>query len=122
MVLLNNKLSSRKRRSLKMRHKFKSLNVIRLIIHRTSRHIYAQIFDINTSTVLMSASTLEQGIQRQLSSYTGNKQSASFIGLIIAHRALKKGIQSVVFDRSGFKYHGRVKILAESARKAGLKF
>lgn len=122
MIDLKHNISSRVRRSLKTRYHFKSLNVIRLIIHRTSRHMYAQIFDTKTSTILTSASTLEKGIRRQLNSYTGNKESASFIGVIIANRALKKGIQSVVFDRSGFKYHGRVQILAESARKSGLKF
>ena len=122
MNTLHNKKSSRIRRMLKMRNTLKQSVVMRLIVHRTSRHIYAQIFDMKTASVLASASTLESSIQKQLGTYTGNKKSASFIGEIIALRALKKGIEYVVFDRSGFKYHGRVQILAESARKSGLKF
>ncbi|QCI26118.1 50S ribosomal protein L18 [Buchnera aphidicola] len=122
MYIDNNKKFFRIRRSLKIRCKFKNLNAMRLVVHRTSRHIYAQIINTKTATVLTTASTLEKNIQSKLSSYTGNKLSASFIGLMIAQRALKKGVDSVIFDRSGFKYHGRIKSLAESARKSGLKF
>ncbi|QCI27320.1 50S ribosomal protein L18 [Buchnera aphidicola] len=122
MNILKNKKNARIRRSLKNRIRFKNLNIIRLVVHRTPRHIYAQIFDSKKSIVLVSASTVEKKIRKTLNSYTGNKKSASIIGTMIAHRALKKGICSVSFDRSGFKYHGRIQILAESARKAGLKF
>lgn len=122
MKVSNNKKSARIRRSLKMRCNFKYLNVMRLVVHRTSRHIYAQIINSENSTVLTTASTVEKIIKCKLSSYTGNKESASFVGSMIARRALKKGVASVVFDRSGFKYHGRIKMLAESARKSGLKF
>lgn len=122
MNIFKNKRSSRIRRSLKMRCNLKNLNVMRLVVHRTARHIYAQIINTKTSMVLTAASTLEKNIRNKLSSYTGNKESASFIGSEIAQRALNKGIYSVVFDRSGFKYHGRVKTLAEAARNSGLKF
>ncbi|WP_367678703.1 50S ribosomal protein L18 [Buchnera aphidicola] len=117
-----NKKLSRIRRGLKTRIKLKSCDMMRLVIHRTSRHMYAQIIDPISFNVVVSASTLEKSIRKNLISYTGNQDSANYIGDTIAKRALKKGISTVSFDRSGFKYHGRVKMLAESARKSGLKF
>ncbi len=116
-----NKIISRIRRSLRTRRKIKELGAVRLVIHRTSRHMYAQIISSSESKVLVHASTLEKSVRFNLK-YTGNKEAAEKIGKIIAERALSKGIDNVSFDRSGFKYHGRVQILAESARKYGLKF
>ncbi|WP_422667394.1 50S ribosomal protein L18 [Buchnera aphidicola] len=120
-IFINKKSDSRIRRSVKIRCKLRKLNAIRLVVHRTSRHIYAQVISPIESKVLVTASTLEKNINYHLK-YTGNKEAASIIGKIIAERSLKKGIISLSFDRSGFKYHGRIKILAESAREAGLKF
>ncbi|NIH41147.1 MAG: 50S ribosomal protein L18 [Buchnera aphidicola (Periphyllus aceris)] len=118
---MNLKSKIRKKRSLKIRCKLKSLQVIRLVVHRTSRHIYAQIISSDNFSIIAFASTLEKEISKNLS-YTGNKKSAQVIGEIIAKRALKKGIKKVSFDRSGFKYHGRIMELANSARKFGLQF
>lgn len=106
---------------MKTRLKIKDLGAVRLVVHRTSRHMYAQIISSTESKVLACASTLEKNISCDLK-YTGNKEAASKIGKIIAERATSKGIYNVSFDRSGFKYHGRVKILAESAREFGLNF
>lgn len=122
MIVLSKKTTiSRIRRSMKTRCKIKQLGAMRLVIHRTSRHIYAQIISSIESKVFAYASTLEKNINSNLK-YTGNKIAAALVGKIIAERALKKGIHCVAFDRSGFKYHGRIKVLAESARAVGLKF
>ncbi|WP_367675087.1 50S ribosomal protein L18 [Buchnera aphidicola] len=109
------------KRARRFRHKISLKGVIRLIVHRTSRHIYAQVLDPNNSNVLVSASSLEKKLFSSLK-YTGNKESASLLGEIIAKRSLKKGIKKVAFDRSGFQYHGRIKAVADSARKFGLSF
>ncbi|WP_343183978.1 50S ribosomal protein L18 [Buchnera aphidicola (Ceratovacuna keduensis)] len=114
------KKDARIRRFLKYREKFKKLKSIRLVVHRSSRNIYAQIISSN-NFVVVSASTLEKNIKKNIC-YPGNKKSAKLIGKKIALRSLKNGIDRVSFDRSGFKYHGRIKELAESARKYGLKF
>lgn len=98
-----------------------SNGIIRLVVHRTPRHMYAQIIDSNTSNVLVSASSLEKKFFSSLK-YTGNKESANLLGEIIAKRSLKKGIKKISFDRSGFQYHGRIKAVADSARKFGLIF
>ncbi|MFI4819105.1 MAG: 50S ribosomal protein L18 [Enterobacterales bacterium] len=111
----------RLKRSKKTRCKIKSLCSLRLTIHRTSKHIYAQIISSNNSEVLISASTLEKNIKNKLKQ-TGNKYAATKIGKIIAKRSINKNIKKVSFDRSGFKYHGRIKSLAKSARKYGLNF
>ncbi|AYN24582.1 50S ribosomal protein L18 [Buchnera aphidicola] len=120
MFYRNKKIISRIRRSVKARCKIKSLGAIRLVVHRTSRHMYAQIISPEAK-VLVFASTLEKKVKLDLK-YTGNKEAAEIIGKIIAERALSKGISKVSFDRSGFKYHGRIKKLADSARNFGLKF
>ncbi|XBC41016.1 MAG: 50S ribosomal protein L18 [Buchnera aphidicola (Nurudea yanoniella)] len=120
MVFFNKK-RARIRRATNTRYKLKTLQSIRLVVHRTSRHIYAQIISFNNSSVLAVASTLEKNFSK-LIKYTGNKEAASIIGKTIAERALKKGIEHVAFDRSGFKYHGRIQALAHAARKVGLKF
>ncbi|WP_343188155.1 50S ribosomal protein L18 [Buchnera aphidicola (Ceratoglyphina bambusae)] len=119
MIFFKKKIS-RIRRFLKTRKMFKKIKSIRLVVHRSSRHIYAQIISEN-NLVLASASTLEKKVKEE-NIYTGNKEFAKLIGKKIALRSLKKGIKKVSFDRSGFKYHGRIKELADSARKFGLKF
>ncbi|WWO97457.1 MAG: 50S ribosomal protein L18 [Candidatus Dasytiphilus stammeri] len=117
------KKSIRLRRSARARSQFKKFDSIRLVIHRTSCHIYAQIITVNSSgcQILAVASTLEKTIKNKLIN-TGNKIAAKIVGEIIAERALKKGIRTVSFDRSGFLYHGRIQALADAARSKGLKF
>lgn len=115
-----NKKIARFKRYIKTRIRLKKLNKIRLVVHRTSRHIYAQIINPDYK-ILASASTVEKNIKKKLK-YSGNKEAAFFIGKKIAERALKINILYISFDRSGFKYHGRIKSLAESARISGLKF
>ncbi|AMA64762.1 50S ribosomal protein L18 [Candidatus Arsenophonus lipoptenae] len=112
---------ARLRRATKIRYKFYKLDVIRLVVHRTPRHIYAQIIPSKGSDILVMASTIEKFVSKQIK-YTGNKEAATVIGKLIAERALKKGIKKVAFDRSGFKYHGRVQALANAARESGLQF
>ncbi|AFA41037.1 50S ribosomal subunit protein L18 [Wigglesworthia glossinidia endosymbiont of Glossina morsitans morsitans (Yale colony)] len=112
---------ARIKRATKTRKKIRTLNISKLLIHRTSKHIYAQIISPDCSYVLASASTLEKKIMSILKN-SGNKKAAEIIGKKIAERALNKNITKIAFDRSGFKYHGRVKALAEAARKFGLNF
>ncbi|WP_075434110.1 50S ribosomal protein L18 [Buchnera aphidicola] len=116
------KKDSRIRRYTKIRKKIHSSREFRLVVHRSSRHIYAQIISYQTAKVLVVASTLEFKKLKITSAYTGNKISAKLVGQLISRRALEKGIKVVSFDRSGFQYHGRVKELAESARISGLVF
>ncbi|WP_348666376.1 50S ribosomal protein L18 [Arsenophonus symbiont of Ornithomya chloropus] len=116
-----NKKIARIRRRTKTRAKLNQLNAIRLIVHRTSRHIYAQIIEPENYDTLVTASTTEKVINKEVK-YTGNKIAAMVVGKLIAERALAKGIKNVSFDRSGFQYHGRIKELADAARKAGLNF
>lgn len=97
------------------------MGVSRLTVHRTAQHIYAQIIDGSSSKTLASASTLEKSVAEGLSS-TGNVEAAKKVGSIIAEKAKAAGITSVAFDRSGFKYHGRVQALADAAREGGLEF
>lgn len=114
------KKSSRLRRSRKTRAKISELAVPRLSIHRTPRHIYAQVIAASGSEVVASASTVQADMKGKVK-YTGNIEAASAVGKAIAEKALAAGVSSVAFDRSGFKYHGRVKALADAAREAGLK-
>jgi len=114
------KKSSRLRRARRTRAKIKELAVPRLSVHRTSRHIYAQVIAANGSEVLASASTVQADAKAGIK-YTGNIDAASAIGKVIAEKAIAAGVSSVAFDRSGFKYHGRIKALADAAREAGLK-
>ncbi|WP_430884835.1 50S ribosomal protein L18 [Fusibacter sp. JL216-2] len=93
----------------------------RLNVYRSLNNVYAQIIDDTTGTTLVSASTLEADIKSQVSG-TGNKEAAKVVGEAVAKRAIEKGIDTVVFDRAGYLYHGRVKELADGARAAGLKF
>ncbi len=115
------KKASRLKRALRQRSKIKQLVVNRLSIHRTSQHIYAQIISKDGTVTVASASTLESEIKSNAKN-TGNAKAATEVGKVIAKRALEAGVTEVAFDRSGFKYHGRVKALADAAREAGLKF
>ncbi|MDD2893907.1 MAG: 50S ribosomal protein L18 [Halothiobacillaceae bacterium] len=118
---MNLKKQQRLRRSLKSRSKMSELNMPRLCVNRTPQHIYAQIISSDGSNVVASASTLMAEMRSTLSS-TGNTDAAVAVGRVIAERAKAAGIEAVAFDRSGFKYHGRIKALADSAREHGLKF
>jgi large subunit ribosomal protein L18 len=115
------KKSARLRRATRARKKISELAAHRLVVNRTPRHIYAQLIAPSGSEVLASASTVETELASALKG-TGNSAAAAAIGKAIAERAIEKGIKSVAFDRSGFKYHGRVKALADAAREAGLQF
>ncbi|OBS10018.1 50S ribosomal protein L18 [Acidihalobacter prosperus] len=115
------KKESRLRRAKRARSKIKELGVTRLCIHRTPRHIYAQIIAPNGSEVIATASTVETAVKGS-EKYTGNIEAAKTVGRLVAERAAEKGIKTVAFDRSGFRYHGRVKALAEAARENGLDF
>ena len=116
-----NKKSARLRRAKRGRMKSKELETLRLCIHRTPRHIYAQIISSEGASVLASASTLDKQVKGKLKS-TGNIEAAKLVGKLVAKRALDAGIEKVAFDRSGFNYHGRVKALADAAREGGLQF
>jgi large subunit ribosomal protein L18 len=118
---MSKKIASRKRRSIKTRAKIKELSVARLTVNRTGQHTYAQIIAANGGEVLVSASTLDKDI-RETIKHGGNVESAKLIGKAVAEKASKAGIVHVAFDRSGFKYHGRVAALADAARENGLKF
>ena len=118
------KKQSRLRRGRQTRAKIAELKVNRLAVHRTNSHIYATIISPDAK-ILASASTLEAEVRLELagkSGLGGNAAAASLVGKRVAEKALKAGIAEVAFDRSGFRYHGRVKAVAEAAREAGLKF
>ena len=116
------KLLKRKRRYKKTRVKIRELQAYRLSVHRTPRHIYAQIISPENDTIV-SASTLQEEVKQSLKNgKTGNIKAAEIVGKVIAQKAKKAKIKIVAFDRSGFMFHGRVKALAESARENGLKF
>lgn len=116
---MNDKKVSRQRRAKRSRMKIREQGVTRLCINRTPRHIYAQIIAAEGDKVLATASTLEKDLRE---GSTGNINAASAVGKLVAERAVAAGVTSVAFDRSGFKYHGRVKALADAAREAGLEF
>ncbi len=94
---------------------------LRLSVHRSSKNIYAQVIDDNNGVTLVSASTLDKDVRDKVKS-GGNVEAATMIGTLVAERAKKEGIETVVFDRGGYIYHGRVRALADAAREAGLKF
>ncbi len=116
-----NPKQARQRRARKTRAKIAELKVARLLVNRTNLHIYAQIIDATGGKVLASASTLDKAVRAEVKN-GGNTAAAAMIGKRIAEKAKAAGIETVAFDRSGFKYHGRVKSLAEAAREGGLKF
>jgi large subunit ribosomal protein L18 len=116
-----NKKASRQRRARKTRARIAEQRTMRLAVHRTNLHIYAQIISACGSKVLASASTLEADVKKDLAS-GGNKAAAAIVGQRIAEKAKSAGIERVAFDRSGNRYHGRVKALADAAREHGLQF
>lgn len=110
---------SRIRRSRRARAKIRELGTARLCVHRTPRHMYAQVIGAEGGKVIASASTLDKELR---TGATGNVDAAKAVGKLIADRAKALGVESVAFDRSGFRYHGRIKALADAAREAGLQF
>jgi len=118
--MMNSK-SKRIKRSKKTRAIIAKLGLIRLTVHKSNSHIYAQLIDDKNNKVITSASTLEPEIRAEISS-GGNTKAASLIGKRIADKGIKLGIARIAFDRSGYKYHGRVKALADAARESGLRF
>ena len=115
------KKERRQRRAIKTRMKIRELGVARLTVHRTPQHIYAQVFAADGSKVLASASTVQTDVREGLKNGK-NSEAASRVGKLIAERAIAAGVEKVAFDRSGYRYHGRIKALAEAAREGGLKF
>ncbi|WP_369600957.1 50S ribosomal protein L18 [Hahella sp. SMD15-11] len=116
---MNEKKIARIRRAKRTRYKIRELGVERLCVNRTPRHIYAQITTADGSKVLVSASTVEKALR---DGPTGNIEAAKKVGAMIAEKAKAAGITKVAFDRSGFRYHGRIKALADAARENGLEF
>lgn len=115
------KKETRIRRARRTRAKIRELGVARLCVHRTPRHIYAQIIAPTGDQTLATASTLDKKLSKGLKG-TGNIAAAQAVGKAIAEMAKKAGVERVAFDRSGFQYHGRVKALADAARENGLQF
>ncbi len=118
---MSDKNIARVRRAKQTRHRIREAGTVRLTVHRSNCHIYAQLTSPAGDKVLASASTLEKEVRAQLKS-GGNLKAAELVGSRIAAKAKEKGIEAVAFDRAGYKYHGRVKALADAARAAGLKF
>jgi large subunit ribosomal protein L18 len=118
-----NKREARLRRKKRVRKRIKGVpETPRLSVFKSSKHIYAQVIDDISANTLVDASSLSKDLRPQVRGKGGNREGAAFIGEWVAKRALERGISQVVFDRNGFLYHGRVKVLAESARQHGLKF
>jgi len=115
------KKTNRLRRAKRTRAKIRELAVPRLTVHRTPRHIYAQVIDADGGHVLAAASTVAKDMRGDVKN-GGNVDAATSVGKSIAEKAVAAGISQVAFDRAGFKYHGRVKALADAAREHGLKF
>lgn len=116
---MSEKKVARLRRARSTRLKIRENGAIRLTVNRTPRHIYAQIISANGGKVLAQASTLDASLR---DAATGNVEAAKKVGALVAERAKAAGVTRVAFDRSGFKYHGRVQALADAAREAGLEF
>jgi large subunit ribosomal protein L18 len=112
---------ARLRRARQTRLKILEVGAARLTVHRTNAHIYAQITSPSGDKVLATASTLEKDVRGQLK-HGGNRKAAELVGQRIAQKAKQAGIEKVAFDRAGYRYHGRVKALADAARAGGLKF
>ncbi|MCC7080368.1 MAG: 50S ribosomal protein L18 [Burkholderiales bacterium] len=118
---MHDKTNARIRRAQRTRRRIVELSTVRLTVHRSNCHIYAQVIDAAGRKVLASASTLEKDV-RAAQARGGSVQAAAEVGKRIAQKARQLGIESIAFDRAGYKYHGRVKALAEAARESGLKF
>lgn len=112
---------ARLRRAKKTRAKISELNMPRLCINRTPKHIYVQLISADGSTVLATSSTVQADVKSKVK-FSGNKEAAELVGKSIAEKAKSAGVTKVAFDRSGFKYHGRVQVLADAARANGLEF
>lgn len=118
-----NKYQKRYRRAQKTRSKIKTLDIVRLCVTRSHNHIYAQLISPSQAHVLASASTLEKACwEGSKRGNGGNQEAAARVGKLIAERAHKANIKKVAFDRSGYRYHGRVRALAQAAREAGIEF
>lgn len=115
------KKAKRLRRATRARARIKRVRVARLTVHRTPRHIYAQVIAAEGGRTLATASTLDKELKQTLKG-TGNVSAAAAVGKLIAERSKNAGVEEVAFDRSGFRYHGRVRALADAARESGLKF
>jgi large subunit ribosomal protein L18 len=118
---MSSKNQARLRRARQTRHKIREVGAVRLTVHRTNTHIYAQITTAAGDKVLAAASSAEKELRAQLK-HGANRKAAEMVGQRIAAKAKEKGIEQVAFDRAGYRYHGRVKALAEAARAGGLKF
>lgn len=120
------KLTTEQRRKYRVRNKIRKLTLRtgkpRLSVHRTNTAIYAQVIDDTNGLTLAAASTLDTDVKKAVKGNGGNADAATAVGKLVAERATKAGVKQVVFDRSGFLYHGRVKALAEAARAGGLEF
>ena len=116
------KKTSRLRRARRARAKINQLGELRLSVHRTPRHIYAQIIDGKEGKTLVAASTVAKDLRDQIKGPAGNADAAAAVGKALAEKAKAAGIEKVAFDRSGFRYHGRIKALADAARENGLQF
>ena len=117
---MKDKNLARMRRSRQTRAKIAELKAVRLTVHRSNFHIYAQVIDSTGGKVLASASSLDAELRTAVAN-GGNVKAAALVGKRVAEKAREKGIEAVAFDRSGYKYHGRVKALADAAREAGLE-
>lgn len=115
------KKTTRLRRAKKTRARISSQKIARLTIHRTPKHIYAQVISADGTSVIASSSTVQADIKKE-AGFGGNKEAAKIVGKTIAEKAKAAGIEKVAFDRSGFKYHGRIQELADAARENGLQF
>ena len=115
------KKTARLRRAKKSRLHIRRLGVPRLTVHRSGRHIYAQVIAAESGSVIAAASTVQKDVRAGLTS-TSNKDAAKAVGKVVAERTVAAGVSTVAFDRSGYRYHGRVAELADAARENGLKF
>ena len=118
---MKSKKQARIKRAIRTRARIRLKGINRLCIHRTPKHLYAQVIAANGSEVLVSASTLDKDIRGEVK-YSGNVDAATVVGKKLGERAKQAGVTQVAFDRSGFKYHGRIKALADAAREQGLEF
>jgi len=118
---MDKKKEARMRRAKKARLHIRRLGVARLTVHRSGRHIYAQVISPEGDAVIAAASTLQKDVKSELKG-TNNKAAAAAVGKAVAEKAVEAGIKKVAFDRSGFRYHGRIKVLADAAREVGLDF
>ena len=122
MVSKESRVEIRRKKHMRIRNRFAgTAERPRLAVFRSNMHMYAQIIDDSTATTLVAASTLEKAAKAELEK-TNDVAAASYLGKLIAEKALEKGISEVVFDRGGFIYQGKIKALADAAREAGLKF